>query len=91
MNSISALLMGLAGPIAKQVLLSLGFSVVTYVGVDSTVEFLLGQARTVWAGGMAGDVGQYVALSGVNTGLSMLAGAISGRVALFATKSLRLL
>lgn len=91
MNTISALLMGLAGPIAKQVLLALGFSVVTYLGVDTATTFLLDQAKSAWTGGLVGDVGSYVALSGVNTGLSMLAGAIGGRVAMFATKSLRLL
>lgn len=87
--SFSALMMMLAGPLARQVMISLGLAVVTYTGVDLAVNGLLDAAKAAWTGSLSADVVSYLALSGVNTGLSLLAGAISGRVALFATKGLR--
>jgi Protein of unknown function (DUF2523) len=73
------------------VLLSLGFGVVAFVGLDLALSALLSQAKAAWAGSLSADVAAYVAMSGANTGLSMIAGAMVGRVAMMATKSLRLL
>lgn len=91
MSTLSALLMSLAGPLAKQALIALGFSVVAYVGLDLALGALLNAARAAWSGSLSGDVAAYVAMSGANTGLSLIAGAMIGRVAMFATKALRLL
>lgn len=89
--NLSALLMALAGPVAKQVLIALGVGVVSFIGIDLALNALLDVARAAWAGAAAGDVAAYLAMSGANTALSLLAGAMLGRVALMATKSLRLL
>jgi hypothetical protein len=90
MSTLGALLTAAAGPLAKRVMTALGFGVVSFVGVDLAVSGLLSQAQAAW-GGMSGDVAAYVALSGANTGLSILAGAIVGRVALTSLKRFMLL
>lgn len=87
---LAPFLMGLAGPIAKQIMLSLGVGIVTLVGVDAALSAMLGAAKSAW-GGMPGAVAQYIALAGVNTGLSMVAGACAARVAMASLKSMRLL
>ena len=85
----AALLVALTGPIARQVLLSLGIGLVTYAGVDVAVSALLSQARTAWAsgpGGGAGAAAQLIAMAGVNTALSIIAGGISARVTMLVLK-----
>lgn len=88
--SFSALLLALSGPIAKQVLRSLGIGVVAFVGLELAVSGLLDQARTAW-GGMPATVAQYVALTGINHGLSIIAGAMIGRVSMIAFKRFELI
>lgn len=85
----SDLLMALAGPLARQVMISLGLAVVTFTGVDFALSALLDAARSAWAGSLSADVAAYVAMTGTNTGLGMIAGAMTARVAMLATKSLR--
>ncbi|MBN8504877.1 MAG: DUF2523 domain-containing protein [Burkholderiales bacterium] len=83
-------LVALASPIARQVLLALGIGVVSFAGIDAVVGQLLGAAKTAWSG-LPGAVAAYVAVSGVNTGLALVGGAITARLALIPLKSLRLL
>lgn len=90
MSGLGSFLLALSGPIARQVLVALGIGVVSYVGVDAAVGALLNQAKASWSAMPAG-VAQYVALSGANTGLSLIAGGILGRVSLIPLKRLRLL
>jgi len=89
-SGLGTWLLSLSGPIARQVLVALGISVVSFVGFEAGVNMLLGQAKAAWAG-MPADVAAYVALSGVNTGLSLIAGAMIGRLSLLPLKQLRLL
>jgi Protein of unknown function (DUF2523) len=90
MSTVAQLLLTLGGPIARQVMISLGFTLVTFVGVDLAVSGMLDAARNSWAG-MGSDVAAYVAMSGANTGLSIIAGAIVGRMTMLSLKSYRLL
>jgi hypothetical protein len=83
-----AFLLAMAGPLAKQVMVSLGFAVVTYVGVSTAVDALLSSARSAWAGTFSADVAQLVAMAGLNTALSILAGALIARVSMMAMKRL---
>ena len=78
-------LLAIAGPVAKRVMVSLGIGVVTYVGMDAALSSALGAARGAW-GGMGADVAAFVAMAGVNTACSILAGALTARVALEAVK-----
>nr|WP_316639180.1 DUF2523 domain-containing protein [uncultured Roseateles sp.] len=90
MNGLGTWLVALAGPLARRVLASLGLGVVTYVGMDAAIGAILNQARAGW-GGMPADVVSYVAMSGANVALSLIAGAIIGRVASIALKRMMLL
>jgi len=85
-----AFLAAMAGPLAKQVLMALGFGVVTFIGVDLALDSLLSVARAAWSGSLSADVAAYVAMAGINTGLSIIAGAMVGRVTMLATKHLRM-
>lgn len=85
---LGAFLLALAGPLAKQVLVALGLSIVTYVGVDIAVNSVLSQARANWAGALAGDAAALIAMSGCNTALSIIAGGIVGRITMLALKRL---
>lgn len=82
-------LLALTGPIARRVMVSLGLSVVTFTGVSVAVDSLLAQARSAWAGAFLGDAAQLVAMAGVNTGLSIIAGGIIGRVTMMAIKRIQ--
>lgn len=81
-------LVAIAGPVARQVLISLGFAVITYVGVDTAVNALLNSARTAWNNAVFGDAAQIIAMAGVNTAVSIIAGAIVARVTMLALKKL---
>lgn len=87
MGSVVALLMGLAGPIAKRVLVSLGISLVTYTGLTAALESVLTQAQQAF-GGLPSDVVQFLAIAGVWHGLSIVAGAMVARLALAPLKRL---
>lgn len=88
--NLSAVLLALATPLARQVMVGLGFSVVTFTGVDLAVTGLLDQARQAWAGALSADVVAYLAMAGVHDGLAMMAGAIAGRVAVMSMSNFRL-
>lgn len=89
--SFAALLVSLSGPIARQVLISLGLGITTFVGINTALGALLSSARSAWAGSLSADVAAYVAMSGANVGLSILAGALIGRVTLISLKQFRVL
>jgi len=87
MGGIGTWLVALAGPLARQVLLSLGFGIVSYVGFDVALNALLSTAKSSW-GGMSATVADYVAMFGANTALSIIAGALIARVSLIPLKTL---
>lgn len=83
-------LLGLSGPIAKKVLVSLGIGVVTTVGLTVALDQMLGIAKANW-GGLPSIVAQFMAISGVNEGLSIIAGAMVASLAMVPLKKLELL
>lgn len=87
----AAFLMALVSPIARRVLTSLGLGVITYTGVDLAVGGVLSQAKAAWAGGLAGNAAQLVAMAGVNTALGIIAGGIVARVTMIAFKRMAIL
>lgn len=78
-------LMALVGPIARRVLVSLGISLVTYAGISTAINTLLSNAKSAF-GGFGGPAGQLFAMAGGNVFLSIIAGAIIGRVSMIALK-----
>lgn len=78
--------LALVGPAARQIMISLGVSLVSYLGVSVAVNSMLSQAKAAYAASQSADVANMVAMSGVNTALSIIAGAIIGRLSMLAIK-----
>lgn len=89
MGGIGTFLAAIAGPIAKKVLIALGFGVASYAAVATALSAALGAARSAY-GGMSGDVLALVDLAGVGVAASILAGALTARVSLQVLKKLEL-
>lgn len=83
-------LIAMVAPIVKRVLLALGIGVATYVGMDAALGSALSAAKSAW-GGLGADVAAFMAMAGVNTAASILAGALTARVALEVVKRFRIL
>ena len=87
---LAAWLISLVGPVVARVLTQLSIGVVTYAGVDLAIKQLLSHAQSVW-GGVSGDIAAYIAISGSNTAISIVVGAIVARVAMIPLKSMRVM
>jgi hypothetical protein len=79
--NLATLLMSLAGPLARRVFVSLGFSVVTYAGMSAVLDQLVGMAVSNLQG-LSPDVVSLLQLAGVFQGLSILTGAYVAVLAL---------
>ncbi|MFO0202689.1 MAG: DUF2523 domain-containing protein [Oligoflexus sp.] len=86
--NLAAWLLTLVGPLAKQVMVALGFGVLVYTGVDAAVSGALGAAKNAWAGSLYGEVTAFMALAGVNTALGIVAGGITARISMMTFKKL---
>lgn len=85
MAGVGSWLVALAGPIARQVLVSLGIGVITFVGLDTGVSAALASAKSNLTG-MSVDVASVVALGGGFTALSVIAGGITAGISMIALK-----
>ncbi|MFS8934741.1 DUF2523 family protein [Cupriavidus taiwanensis] len=82
---MGAFLMALAGPLARQVLLSLGIGLITFVGVDAAVGAALAAAKSS-LGQTSGAVAAILARGGIFTAMSIIAGGITARIAFMQLK-----
>ena len=89
-TGLGSWLVGLASPVARRVLSSLGIGVVTFVGVDLAASNIVGMAKASWSGADAVLVG-LLNLAGVGTSMSIIAGAVTSRLALMVMKRMTLL
>lgn len=71
----AAWLLGLALPLARKVLVGLGFGLVTYAGVSAGLDGIVAQVQASF-GGLSGSVVQILALGGVFRAMSILVGAL---------------
>lgn len=78
---LAAFLMGLVGPLARQILVSLGIGLVTFVGMDAAVGSALSAAKSSLSG-LPGQVTQILAMAGVFTAFSVIAGGVVARISL---------
>lgn len=76
MSTFGGVLQTFAGPVAKKVLSSLGFGFVAFAGVEAAVNGALSAAKSNFAG-VATDVAQIMAMSGLFTAMSIIAGGIT--------------
>ena len=84
---MGAFLMALAGPLARQVLVSLGIGLITYLGLDLAVSGALSAAKGS-LGAMPASVAAILARGGVFTAMSILAGGVMARVSMMTMKKL---
>lgn len=77
----AAFLMGLVGPLARQILVSLGIGLVTFVGMDVAIGAALSAAKSS-LGALPSAITAVMAMCGFFTAFSIIAGAIVARVSL---------
>ncbi|KVL90150.1 DUF2523 family protein [Burkholderia stagnalis] len=77
----AAWLLSLIGPLALRVLVTLGVGVLTVTGLNAAVGTALGWLTSA-VGGLPADLANVLALGGVFTGMSYIAGAFASRVAM---------
>lgn len=85
--SLAGLLTSLAGPLAKRGAAALGLGMVSYVGVSAALGQILDLVKGQWAT-LGGNIATFLAMGGVNTAVSIIAGAMVARVALMSFKRL---
>lgn len=86
---LAAWLISLVGPIVTKVLTQLTVGYVTYKGLDAALNALLSKAQANWSG-LPADIAAYLAIAGVNTAISIIAGALAARIAMIPLKRLKI-
>jgi hypothetical protein len=89
MGGLGSFFAAISVPIAKRVMIGLGFGVVSYAAVTAALNQALGAAKAAMAG-IGGEAVSLIAMAGVNTAASIIAGALVARVAMDALKKLEL-
>jgi hypothetical protein len=77
--------MALIGPLARQLLVSIGIGLITFVGLDAAVGAALGAAKSSLSG-LPAVAAAILARGGVFTALSIIAGGITARITLMTLK-----
>ena len=72
-------LLSLVQPIVARVLVALGFSVVSFVGMDLLMDQMIAKAQGAW-GGLPVAILQLAGLAGIGQGLSIVFGAVLTRI-----------
>jgi hypothetical protein len=81
----AAFLMALVAPLARQILVSLGIGLITFVGMDAAIGGALSAAKSALAG-LPAAVTAVMAMAGFFTAFSIIAGAMVARVSLISLK-----
>ena len=85
------LILSLVQPILARVMVALGLSLVSYVGMDLVMSNVISYAQNAW-GGMPTSILQLAALAGIGQALGTVFGAILTRVFIWQlSKSSRIL
>jgi hypothetical protein len=87
---LGAFLQSSVGALAKRVLISLGIGVVTWGGVSTAINQFIDYAHAAYSG-LPAYASAFLGLSGVGTGLGMVAGALTFRAAYMALPRLGVL
>lgn len=90
MTGIASFLVLMIGPLARKVLLALGFGFVSYAAVSTALTAALNAAKAS-LNGITVDVMNILSLGGVFTAMSIIAGAMITRVGMQALKRLEVL
>ena len=79
--SISAWLLLIAVPLAKQILVGLGVGYVTYVGASSILDFAVSSITSNFSG-VTSDMMQFIQMSGFIEAFAIILGGVSARLLL---------
>lgn len=91
MGTLASFLLAMVTPLLGRILVALGFSVVTFVGMEAMIGALIGRMQSGW-GGLPGDVVGLIGLAGGGEALSIICGAALTRVAIWQlTRAVRLM
>jgi len=85
--TVAGWLAALAPTLARQVLVALGFGFVTFVGLDTAITGAMNAAKASY-GGMASFSAAIIAMSGMNTAMGIIAGAVVARLSFIQLKRL---
>lgn len=85
-GTLASLLMGLAGPMVIRGLITLGFTAVTFAGVQTVVNGLITYAQNSWAT-MPTTILALASLCGLPEAAGLICGAYIARVTLWAAAS----
>ncbi|GAA4492871.1 DUF2523 domain-containing protein [Pseudaeromonas paramecii] len=88
MSSLTKWVLSVCGPIATRVLSQLGLSLVTYVGVDTAVNYCIDYIRNSYSG-VSADVAVFLAMGGFNTALGIVCGGIVSHLTLMQFKRMK--
>jgi hypothetical protein len=85
------LLLALVQPILARILVSLGFAVVSFVGMELLMNQMISTVQNAW-GGLPASILQLAGLAGIGQGLGIIFGAVLTRVMIWQLqKSTRIL
>lgn len=79
-------LMGMAGPLAMRVLITLGIGTITFTGMVETLSALIAMSASSWSG-ITPAVLQLAGLSGLPECIGLITGAMTSRVSIWAATS----
>lgn len=79
----------IAGPIARKVLVGLGVGTVTFIGLTTALSAAISAAQSSY-GAVAAVPAAFLAMSGCNTAIGIIVGAIVARIALMQLKRFQL-
>lgn len=82
----ASFIMGLIGPIALRVLVTLGIGTITFTGVAAGLQGLIDTATQNYAG-LSSDVLALCGLAGIPQAIGIVCGAMTARVGIWAAKS----
>jgi hypothetical protein len=82
----ASFLLGLAGPIALRVMMTLGFSIITFGSVAAALQALIDIAVNNWAG-VPANVLMLASLAGIPQAIGIICGSFVARVSIWAALS----
>lgn len=82
MSSLAQLLLGLVGPLVLRAIAAIGYTAITFTGVQAVVNTLIGYAQDNWAA-VPTTMLQLASLAGLPEAAGLICGAYIARVTLW--------
>jgi Protein of unknown function (DUF2523) len=88
-TGLGGFLSTIAGPIARKVMVGLGVGTVTFLGLQTALNAAISAASSAY-GSLAAVPAAFLAMSGFNTAIGIILGALVARLALVQLKRFQL-